>query len=190
MPRTEEQNKEIRENKRSVIMQAAVELFANEGFHSTSISQIAQKAGISKGLIYNYFESKEELVKEIFLEGMEQLFSLFDSDKDGVLTNEVFVYFVNEVFNSLESNLNYWKLYFTLIMQPPVMKLVDQKLMELMEPLMKTLYDYYARKGRKNPEVDTRLFAAIIDGIGFHYILDPENFPMEEIKQEIIRKFK
>ncbi|MDV7394640.1 helix-turn-helix domain-containing protein, partial [Arthrospira platensis SPKY1] len=46
-------------------MEKALELFAEKGFASTSISQIAKEAGISKGLMYNYFESKEQLLHEI-----------------------------------------------------------------------------------------------------------------------------
>ena len=45
------------------IYDASLELFAKQGFQSTSISQIAKKAGISKGLIYNYFDSKVDLLK-------------------------------------------------------------------------------------------------------------------------------
>lgn len=43
------------------ILQAALALFAEKGFHTTSVSQIAEAAGVSKGLTYNYFESKEKL---------------------------------------------------------------------------------------------------------------------------------
>ena len=60
MPRTPEQFEKIREEKRNHIMEVALECFANEGYHSTSISKIAKSAGISKGLIYNYFELNED----------------------------------------------------------------------------------------------------------------------------------
>jgi AcrR family transcriptional regulator len=48
--------------KRLVIAHAAAELFFKNGFNETSISQIAQKAGIGKSTIYDYFESKDEII--------------------------------------------------------------------------------------------------------------------------------
>ncbi len=61
-PRTQEQFEEMRESRRQQIMDAALELFAQEGYSHCSISQLAGHAGISKGLMYNYFESKEALL--------------------------------------------------------------------------------------------------------------------------------
>ena len=61
-PRSAKQFDEIRKQKKELILESALELFAENGFHATSISQIAKKAGISKGLIYNYFESKNEIL--------------------------------------------------------------------------------------------------------------------------------
>ena len=46
-------------------MDAALELFVTYGYQGTTISQIAKKASVSKGLLYNYFKSKEELLHEI-----------------------------------------------------------------------------------------------------------------------------
>jgi len=58
----------MRQVSEQAIKQAALELFAHHGYHSTSISQIAKEANVSKGLVYNYFDSKEELLRHIVLE--------------------------------------------------------------------------------------------------------------------------
>ena len=65
MPRSIEQYEAIRKEKRELILDTALSLFAENGFHQTSIEQIARKAGISKGLTYNYFESKELLLQAV-----------------------------------------------------------------------------------------------------------------------------
>ncbi len=51
-------------------MRAALELFASHGFAATSVRRIAEEAGVSQGLLYNYFGGKEELLEAIFEEGM------------------------------------------------------------------------------------------------------------------------
>ena len=64
-PKTVAQNKIIREEKKDLILRTALKVFAQEGYHASSVNKIADKANISKGLIYNYFESKEDLLNNI-----------------------------------------------------------------------------------------------------------------------------
>ncbi|MDT8421695.1 MAG: TetR/AcrR family transcriptional regulator [Desulfuromonadales bacterium] len=52
-------------DKREAIMQAAMELIADQGFHGTPTSQIAEKAGTGVGTIYRYFKDKDELIEAI-----------------------------------------------------------------------------------------------------------------------------
>lgn len=53
-------------DKRSDIIQAALELIADRGFHDAPMSEIADKAHVAAGTIYRYFESKDVLIKELF----------------------------------------------------------------------------------------------------------------------------
>ena len=62
-PRSNKQFQEIREASKQKILDAALELFGTTGYEASSMAQIAKKSGVSKGLIYNYFDSKEELLK-------------------------------------------------------------------------------------------------------------------------------
>ena len=64
-PKTVIQNKIIKEEKKDLILRTALKVFAQEGYHASSVNKIANKANISKGLIYNYFESKEDLLRNI-----------------------------------------------------------------------------------------------------------------------------
>lgn len=66
-PRSASANKEIRKERDNKIRNAALELFSSKGYHNTSISEVAQKAEMSKGLMYNYYESKESLLKAIVM---------------------------------------------------------------------------------------------------------------------------
>jgi AcrR family transcriptional regulator len=53
-------------DKRKAILDAALKLIAENGFHGTSVSQIAAEAGVSVGTIYRYFESKDKLIDELY----------------------------------------------------------------------------------------------------------------------------
>ena len=54
------------EDKRRVILDAAVRVFARKGYHAARVGDIAEEAGVAHGLLYHYFRSKEELVETIF----------------------------------------------------------------------------------------------------------------------------
>jgi AcrR family transcriptional regulator len=55
-------------DKRRNILDAAIRVFAHQGFHSTRVSDIADEAGVAYGLVYHYFDSKEEVLNELFSE--------------------------------------------------------------------------------------------------------------------------
>jgi AcrR family transcriptional regulator len=55
-------------DKRRVILDAAVRVFARQGFHTCRVSDIADQAGVAYGLVYHYFSSKEEILDTLFLE--------------------------------------------------------------------------------------------------------------------------
>jgi AcrR family transcriptional regulator len=55
-------------DKRRVILDAAVSVFARQGFHTCRVSDIADEAGVAYGLVYHYFGSKEEILDTLFLE--------------------------------------------------------------------------------------------------------------------------
>jgi AcrR family transcriptional regulator len=56
------------EQTRNNIIQAAHDLFVRQGYHGTSMRQIAKKVGIALGGLYNHFDSKEEVFQAVFLE--------------------------------------------------------------------------------------------------------------------------
>lgn len=188
-PRTKEQFKEIRINKKALIMDAAMDLFANEGYHPSSISKIAKKAGISKGLLYNYFESKENLLVQIMTAGLEKMLSVFDPNNDGVLSEEEMTNFISDIFNMLKENQQYWKLYYAVFLQPKVHKLLAPEYEKMLTKFMQMLVDYYKSHGLKNPEQEAMIFGSLIDGIAFNYIINPELFPMESLIETVKEKF-
>ncbi len=69
-------------DKRRIILDAAVRVFAREGFHSCRVSDIANEAGVAYGLVYHYFRSKDEVLDTLFLERWNVLLEVI-SEIDG-----------------------------------------------------------------------------------------------------------
>ena len=162
-PRTEEQYKAIREEKKAQIREAALQLFAMEGYHGTSISKIAKKAGISKGLLYNYFDSKEEVIRDILEDGIDKSLGGLDLNNDGVLESYELEYYIHDIFEKLRENPEFWKLYFNISLQPAIYDLIREKIDELLNPLYQIAINYFERQGFDDPETETMIFAALLD---------------------------
>lgn len=187
MPRSPEQFDNIRKQKKQLIMDTALELFAENGFHSTSISQIATKAGISKGLTYNYFKSKNDVLGNIMDQGFDEIYDNLDINKDGILTNEDYVYFIKQNFKLLRTNMKHWKLFFSLILQPKVSESFSNKYEEKAAPIFKLFYEFIEQQGSKDPESDFMAIAAMLEGAFLYCVAAPDFFPMEKMEESVIQ---
>jgi AcrR family transcriptional regulator len=169
-PRTPKQFKEIREEKMTLIMDVALQHFASEGYFRTTINHIARHAGISKGLMYNYFNSKEALLKAIIHRSVNEVYKYLDIDRDGYLSNEEFEFFVRKINVILKGKKYFWQLLFQLLMQIDIREQflnsypeTDSLIHPGHEPgdnnyplqIMQMFTDYFERKkGRMGPQYD------------------------------------
>ncbi|OQY56086.1 MAG: TetR family transcriptional regulator [Desulfobacteraceae bacterium 4572_88] len=64
------------------ILEAAVKVFAKQGFHQSTVSQIAREAGVADGTIYLYFKNKDDILVQFFSYKARQVFSLFREEVD------------------------------------------------------------------------------------------------------------
>lgn len=70
-------------DKRSALLQAALELFAENGFNGASTALIAKRAGVATGTLFLYFKTKEDLIRELFREVRAQINGIaFDNSSD------------------------------------------------------------------------------------------------------------
>ncbi|HEY3914870.1 MAG TPA: TetR/AcrR family transcriptional regulator [Verrucomicrobiae bacterium] len=72
---------ENKERTMRAILAAALKLFAEKGFYRTTTKEIARKAGIAEGTLFNYFETKEDLALFFFEEGLSQVIDWYEKDK-------------------------------------------------------------------------------------------------------------
>ena len=119
-PRTSEQFERIREDRKQKLIDAAFHVFAEETYHSASVSKIAKEAGVSKGLLYNYFDTKEDLLRAIMSNLMEEIFQYFDFSDNAPLTDESVSDWIKKSLNIVKDDVKRWRFYTSLSMQPDV----------------------------------------------------------------------
>jgi AcrR family transcriptional regulator len=211
-PRSSKQFEEMREEKKTLIMDVALGHFANEGFHTTTIDHIAKHAGISKGLMYNYFDSKEVLLVEIIERSVAEIYLYFDPDRDGYLAEDEFELFVRKVLLLLSERRSIWRLFFQMLMHKDVR---DQFLGSAMgangnfnshKPddcnpslpgIVKMIKEYFERKkpfkpSDYDPDLEMHMFINTLLGFALTtiYVDDPEEIHYDKIVNRILEIYK
>jgi len=171
------------------ILDAALELFAENGFHTTTIDKISAKAGISKGLVYNHFESKDALLFAVFdagFEEMEKVIPELDLSRSSEKPVEVYI---ELLFQALTHNIRFWKLYFTMSVQPDIFSKIRDRMDTMFELFINRLRDHFRRLYSPVPELDAILLGAVMDGLTFQYILRGDKMPLDDLKKRLIAMF-
>ncbi len=191
MPKTKNQFELLRQRSIATIKRTALELFAQRGYHHTSVSDIAQEADISKGLLYNYFENKEALLKEIILDAFEVSKQLFVEalahDEDPC---EQLRYLTERSIGWIKSNMQYWRLLISLSFQAETIKPLLPTLHELEMEMMVKSADIFRRIGVTNPEDEAMFYGAIMDGIAIQYTQVGEQYPIDKMVEMVLARYK
>ena len=70
-------NKTVKNNKYHLILEAAIRVFARQGFYQSTVAQIAREAGVADGTIYLYFKNKDDILVQFFNYRTKQVFDRF-----------------------------------------------------------------------------------------------------------------
>lgn len=189
MPRTPEQFENIREKTKSKILEHSLRLFAEKGYYGTSISDIAKAAGVSKGLAYNYFESKQDLVESIFNQILdigyryEELIQQVDDPYKRLQK------IIEHTFDYMEENEEFWRLYVSFALQPVVMDTAKSVTKEFGDRMIKMTTSIFKKIGIAKPKAEAYILAGLIDGISLEYFFDKENYPLRSVKKSVLEKY-
>lgn len=186
-PRNEEQNMLIKDERREQILSAALKVFGRKGFAATKISDIAATGGVSHGLVYHYFSSKEEIFYDLLKRAMStSAQSLRMVDQMALTPLEK----VRKTAHYILENMAAYEdtaYYFLIVTHASVMDVpADIKaLMDVSNVAVQTLSKIIA-EGQKEGEIVvgdpmgmTIAFFAAIEGITI-YKLSMENFVMPD----------
>jgi len=189
MPRTEEQFQQIRDTTRNLILSNALELFAEQGYKGTSITDIAKKAKVSKGLLYNYFSSKQELMEKvvgILLVEIENTMKVLDTKKDPF---EKIQQLIDVMFDMMLENEKFWKLYSSFLIQSDVQEVAGKVFGNLFPEMFKEIENVFRKAKIKNAAKEAKLLGAILDGLGFHIMLMGKEYPIKAMRKFLKEKY-
>lgn len=189
-PRIKTQNKVIRQQSITVIKQAALKLFAHKGYGNTSISAIAKEAKVSKGLMYNYFDSKQALLLAIVEDAANLGQDLFPNMQDeSIPPKERLRDLINNTFIWVTDNMEYHKLIASLVFQEAALEVMGDFIKLKAEAHIHLGEQLFQKMGYDNPRIMAFEFGALLDGIFMAYISLKDMYPLEEMRLVLLKKY-
>lgn len=109
---------------RDLILRTSLKLFSEQGYHGSTMRQIAQRAGLSLGLAYRYFESKESILEGI-IESHDTILKKYLPEKLNSMENraELIQFLGGQIIKLVKENEEYLRLYWSLMLQPKIHRL-------------------------------------------------------------------
>jgi len=176
------------------ILEAGLTLFAKKGFHATSISQIAAKAEVSKGLTYNYFNSKEALLLAIIDRASDTIMAVASEMAAETVVNSGYQItlrdFLARYGKLLRANGHFLKFQISLMFQPDLRSIVEGPMQARAEQLLAMTQDMFRQAGAREPMVVARRFISELDGVTLHYLSIFKDYPLDEMLVQLYQNYK
>ncbi|WP_249597972.1 TetR/AcrR family transcriptional regulator [Peribacillus frigoritolerans] len=192
MPRTPEENDRIRQASKEKIRAAAMELFIKQGYYATSISDIAKQAGISKGLLYNYYKGKEELLSEMVEARIKEVVEVMEEAFTLNTPREQLEHIINGAIDNIHQKPEIHRFYLHLQTQPES----DEELIKYSHLIIEEnarQFEFQCKifesMGETEPSKRSLYFSSMLQGIMLMISTYQQGFPIEEIKNQIISEF-
>ena len=188
-PKTQAQNEIIRKQSKRKILDAALKLFATKGFESTSVNAIAKEAGVAKGLIYNYFKSKDAIVHDLVLGQVQEGDGFMHEMMEITSAKEKLRYVFNLVRNLMKERYEYQKLVAMMSLKLEAYPELQEFIIDINEANMQMFISILADIGSEDPEKEALLLAATMNGITMTYMVLKDRYPMDQMIDDLIDKY-
>jgi AcrR family transcriptional regulator len=189
MPRSPEQFDSLRRESRERLERAALTVFARTGFQRATVRDVAREAGVSQGLLYHYFRTKDELLSAVFRNGARDVAAALASPAPSGTPEERFAAFVHASFQLVDAHRDYWRLNHLIRYDPAVIAALGPDLHGWTTAVTVALTEMLAALGHRDPPALARVLFAAIDGIAQHYLLDPAGYPLAEVSAALLAAF-
>lgn len=176
MPDPATRRQAMREHSREAILDAALATFGESSFAETTTATVAERAGVSKGLIFNHFPSKEALLQALVENMIGEALDYWDAQSWTGPPREQLTRWVDGAIAQVRRRPGFYRLYFSLALQPGGSAAVERA-MTSMKPRLER---YLARAealfsdiGSANPGVDAQLLQCAINGLAQAIVTGP-----------------
>ncbi|MDW5328344.1 TetR/AcrR family transcriptional regulator [Plantactinospora sp. KLBMP9567] len=187
-PRSEQTNRELRRSSQERILTAALEVFAEQGYENATISQITERAGVSRGLVSYYFATKQDLLRAILGRWLDGLLTMLDDLAPDGPPNDLLATVIDRALLGASTQLGTQRLVLCLMLQPGtrgVYAQVERDRAEAMRAFEDRLRDIFAARGAADPAVEEALLRSLLEGVLFKLAVYEQGYPLDAIRSRL-----
>ena len=197
MARSPALNEAMRRRSISAIQGAALAEFAEYGFHAATMARIAERAGVTKGLIYNYYATKDELLTALVAERLRGLAADAIEVAPEASARDVLRLRVDQAVARAVTDQEFYRIYFGLLLQPamaPIIAAVEASLATELDAEATRLASAFAQVSEQ-PHTDLLLFQLALNGLALALLIRPElrelpeAFPLAVLQERLVELF-
>lgn len=173
--------------KKEAIVEKAIELFAQNGYESTTIQKLADACGVAQGLLYRHFKNKEALLSHLVQIGLAEIgTTLMPYAIPELNFKEAFKEHVRLCCKQLQSNALLWKILHSVRQNADLMTAVG--LNADITDIGRLIEQKLKHDGYSEPKVTALMIVALIDGITAMHLLHPAAYPLQQVESFLLNK--
>ena len=189
MPRSLQQNQQLRADRQRRLLAAARTTFVRLGYDRATIRDIAQEAGVAQGLLYNYFRSKDDLLREVFRQGARDVAEAFQAGAEGGTPEKRLERVIRRSLEIVRERREFWQLSYMVRHQPGTVEVLGDELTAWTAAVRGQLETLLREIGHRDAAALSRVLFGAIDGVAQHYVLNPDEYPLEATARRLARHF-
>jgi TetR/AcrR family fatty acid metabolism transcriptional regulator len=185
---------ELRARREMQITRAAYEIIAKNGYENITVQDIADHAGFSKGIVYYYFKSKDDVMVSLFNSIIAVIDGRFAEVRREISDPRLQLENVLKIsLNIINEHVEFYRVimvFWTQIHHKQLMREVNAKLFSHWRREIEKILELGMARGAFRPDIATNAVAASIIsrvmGVSLQYIFDPDAFDLEAMREEVI----
>lgn len=171
------------------LLRAAVRLFAKQGYAATSIRALASEAGVSLGLLYHYFPSKEAVLEALMADGLADVQFTFEAaQKEPSAAG-----FVRALLTSAGERLRLhraaWQVSYGLRHQPEVIDGLARTITKARTHMLGFLESELKKRKVPNSAIEAEVLFALVEGIGQQVVQRPRAYPLDAVIDSVASRY-
>ncbi|MEV5704426.1 helix-turn-helix domain-containing protein [Actinoallomurus sp. NPDC052274] len=191
-PRSAHANQELREQSRRRILDAALTLFAERGYEGATISQIAERAGVARGLVSYYFPAKDELLHELLGQALEGLLAGTEPVDGEVTADQRLAGVIDRTLTMARDTLEIQRLVLCLMLQPATREIfikVESTKADVIDRFEDRLRQIFADRGAADPALEEVMFRSVLEGVIFKMAVYPRTYPFAAVRHRLFTMY-
>ncbi|WP_027628038.1 TetR/AcrR family transcriptional regulator [Ruminiclostridium cellobioparum] len=192
MPRNKEKNEILTQSRKEDILRAAIKKFSEKGYNGVKVSDIAKELGISQGIIFWYFQTKENLFINAFMKEFREI-KLATSNVLHSMTLtpleklKAIIFEMIKVYNAKKEGC---MLILQILSNTGMQRILSIDISTVYNELYIDLELLFKEAGASNPELKARNFVALLDGFMIQIILGLDIGNTEILVKDILHRYE